>query len=248
MSKIGRNDLCPCGSGDKYKKCCGAPISQSSSELKQHLKESLEFLIKSCVFYDEGDVAEAKRISLEIRKLVHDTKLSKSILNSLRLKNMRFLDTGFPYLKENLMPHLGLVIMQIGGNRELSKYLPLLDEFENSIKKDFDSWWNSIVISDQEKNVFTRENLVLCIANQDGGAHVDEDIEKQYYGLTRNNTVGWKIITPSGEEDLKEVHLATVRQIGHEVILTLLEELPDFVNNHYVINYFKSTNLNKSIE
>lgn len=24
--KIGRNDLCPCGSGKKYKKCCGANI------------------------------------------------------------------------------------------------------------------------------------------------------------------------------------------------------------------------------
>jgi uncharacterized protein YecA (UPF0149 family) len=23
-SKIGRNDPCPCGSGKKYKKCCGA--------------------------------------------------------------------------------------------------------------------------------------------------------------------------------------------------------------------------------
>ncbi|MBX3343930.1 MAG: SEC-C domain-containing protein [Nitrospira sp.] len=22
--KIGRNDPCPCGSGSKYKKCCGA--------------------------------------------------------------------------------------------------------------------------------------------------------------------------------------------------------------------------------
>ena len=22
-SKIGRNELCPCGSGKKYKKCCG---------------------------------------------------------------------------------------------------------------------------------------------------------------------------------------------------------------------------------
>jgi len=24
MPKIGRNDPCPCGSGKKYKKCCGA--------------------------------------------------------------------------------------------------------------------------------------------------------------------------------------------------------------------------------
>ena len=24
IPKVGRNDLCPCGSGKKYKKCCGA--------------------------------------------------------------------------------------------------------------------------------------------------------------------------------------------------------------------------------
>jgi len=24
QQKVGRNDLCPCGSGRKYKKCCGA--------------------------------------------------------------------------------------------------------------------------------------------------------------------------------------------------------------------------------
>ena len=24
LPKVGRNDLCPCGSGKKYKKCCGA--------------------------------------------------------------------------------------------------------------------------------------------------------------------------------------------------------------------------------
>ena len=25
---VGRNDLCPCGSGKKYKKCCGSPANQ----------------------------------------------------------------------------------------------------------------------------------------------------------------------------------------------------------------------------
>jgi preprotein translocase subunit SecA len=28
--KVGRNDPCPCGSGKKYKKCCGAPASVAS--------------------------------------------------------------------------------------------------------------------------------------------------------------------------------------------------------------------------
>jgi uncharacterized protein YecA (UPF0149 family) len=23
LDKVGRNDMCPCGSGKKYKKCCG---------------------------------------------------------------------------------------------------------------------------------------------------------------------------------------------------------------------------------
>jgi preprotein translocase subunit SecA len=28
IRKIGRNDRCPCGSGKKYKKCCGNPLMQ----------------------------------------------------------------------------------------------------------------------------------------------------------------------------------------------------------------------------
>ncbi|MDX1503354.1 MAG: SEC-C metal-binding domain-containing protein [Thermoanaerobaculia bacterium] len=26
-AKVGRNEPCPCGSGKKYKKCCGAPAA-----------------------------------------------------------------------------------------------------------------------------------------------------------------------------------------------------------------------------
>ena len=29
-ASAGRNDLCPCGSGKKYKKCCGSPANQSN--------------------------------------------------------------------------------------------------------------------------------------------------------------------------------------------------------------------------
>ncbi|MBQ7822482.1 MAG: SEC-C domain-containing protein, partial [Clostridia bacterium] len=31
-AKVGRNDPCPCGSGKKYKKCCGAGDSSSDGE------------------------------------------------------------------------------------------------------------------------------------------------------------------------------------------------------------------------
>jgi len=29
MEKVGRNDPCPCGSGEKYKKCHGAPAADA---------------------------------------------------------------------------------------------------------------------------------------------------------------------------------------------------------------------------
>jgi preprotein translocase subunit SecA len=29
-TKVGRNDPCPCGSGKKYKKCCGAGVSEGA--------------------------------------------------------------------------------------------------------------------------------------------------------------------------------------------------------------------------
>ena len=32
MAKIGRNDLCPCGSGKKYKRCCMARDEAASRE------------------------------------------------------------------------------------------------------------------------------------------------------------------------------------------------------------------------
>ena len=42
-TKIGRNDLCPCGSGKKYKKCCIDKIDVSSSLLWQD-DESMHFI------------------------------------------------------------------------------------------------------------------------------------------------------------------------------------------------------------
>ena len=40
MVKIGRNDLCPCGSGKKYKRCC---MSNSYQESHQHLSPRFRF-------------------------------------------------------------------------------------------------------------------------------------------------------------------------------------------------------------
>ena len=42
MSKINRNDPCPCGSGKKFKKCCGAEKSSASNEFTPDIPMSKE--------------------------------------------------------------------------------------------------------------------------------------------------------------------------------------------------------------
>lgn len=33
--RIGRNDPCPCGSGDKFKKCCGSRLPDSDDRIRE---------------------------------------------------------------------------------------------------------------------------------------------------------------------------------------------------------------------
>lgn len=40
MTKIGRNDPCPCGSGKKYKKCCEAKTSSRKPIAAQPIEQS----------------------------------------------------------------------------------------------------------------------------------------------------------------------------------------------------------------
>ncbi len=45
LGKIGRNDLCPCGSGKKYKKCC-MNVEKDNMNLKQKYKDRYNIILK----------------------------------------------------------------------------------------------------------------------------------------------------------------------------------------------------------
>ena len=42
MKKIGRNDLCPCGSGKKYKNCCGSVEAVRQREYEEAMRQREE--------------------------------------------------------------------------------------------------------------------------------------------------------------------------------------------------------------
>jgi hypothetical protein len=54
----------------------------------------------------------------------------------------------------------------------------------------FVDWWSDTVLTDADGNAFCRRNIVLWVANKDGGAHVDDALPAAYAALTRDNSIG----------------------------------------------------------
>lgn len=42
LTMIGRNDMCPCGSGKKYKKCCGSISSATKGSKRPYVKRNVK--------------------------------------------------------------------------------------------------------------------------------------------------------------------------------------------------------------
>ena len=207
-------------------------IPQTKEDLNNRLKDQLHLLTVLTNTYDAGNSVVAKSIATSIRVLVHDTQKSYSLLRQIEIKTRKFYDTSF-LLEENDLSDMvrigsfcGLVGITVGGSQT---YVPYLDDVPSNVfgYVDFDKYWNRIIFIDQNNNLFTRKEIVLAVANQDGGAHVAPKIEEKYKKLTQENTLGWKTSTdgkiwsdPQGSE------LAAIRQIGHEILRTLLPDYP----------------------
>nr|WP_082525023.1 SEC-C metal-binding domain-containing protein [Pseudorhodoferax sp. Leaf274] len=194
---------------------------QSTAELEQHLSEHIEFMKASADAFDAGSTGEAKRIAVSLRVLLHDTTSSVSLLGQLGRKSVQFVDSSTPMNPRNMLSQNVLVAMLMGPSG--GSYVPFLDlSPEPPRMLPFDAWWDAVVVSDAKKNSLSRKQLILAAANQDGGAHVDPKLNAIYAALSRQNSSGWtyseggKLSIPKGEE------LAAIRQIGHEVLKTLV--------------------------
>ena len=207
---------------------------QSRDELLAHLKEQIAFMKKSADSYDNGFEGEAKRLAVAIRILVHDTQKSKALLTSLDRKNINFYDSASDYDSNRVVvSHSGLVLKKFmfpEGGGEYEAPLDDLPPSRNKNKKvNFDQWWDKrIIIRDNQKNTFARKDLVLTVANTEGGAHVDSNLDQAYAKLSRFHSLGWKFFRGDVVEDFKNSPvLPSIRQIAHEVLKTLNDEFPE---------------------
>ena len=97
-----------------------------------------------------------------------------------------------------------------------------------------------MVFKDKEANTFSRRDIVLNMANKEGGAHIDPKLDEAYANLPKFNSLAWKIHTEGQEKDMGNPVPPSIRQITHEFIKTLEDEIIDlFLDKKLVLNLFE---------
>jgi hypothetical protein len=217
-----------------------------SQDFKGQFDHQIAFIETSAAAYDSGNEPEAKRLAVNLRVLLHDTRNSTSLLKHLAVKDL------LPFRNTAADPPPVGVLMMFGGGLcsveatlgeggGKSRFVPVLDTdpARNSRPLQcFADWWNGPVLDDQEGNSFSRYDLVHAVANKDGGAHIDAKLGVAYQALTRGNSMrltqekgvtedGWEtvmggIVGGPADEDaepiLGSIALASIRQIAFEVL------------------------------
>jgi len=229
-------------------------VQRDPNDFIESLIEQVEFLVDACDKYDHGKFNYSKQLAMHIRVLVHQTSDSTSLLTLLqKQKTMKFGSTAsFP---KNAIFFLSLVFptdIKINNTDDSPHiehvYLPSLNTNKEVYSKwvDFNTWWyQKIIISDQL--TFTRAEMIKYMANKDGGAHVDKNVVEKYYKISKATSSMFYSSDKSLLEDpyqqgepFKYLHFGVVRQIAHELILSLKKEfnLKQFYNptNTYNLN------------
>ena len=191
---------------------------------KVHLARQLRFIERSCGVYDEGYTDEAIQIAVRIRVILHPGgKKSRSLLQHLHSGRIPLLTTseGAPE-HDDLIHYDGLASFRASsdGKSVLSFYGPGED---NSLYRDYikaDRWWKQVVLYAEGASYSSRD-IVLGVAEQEGGAHVAAAPSDQYEKLLTPGLM-WDLVEVSeGVETITpaaDVRFKYVRQMAYELL------------------------------
>lgn len=207
-------------------------VKVSYGEMYSQLKDQISFLESSVKLFDIGNYSESKRIATTIRVLLHDTANSKSLLKLLHKKyEMFYFNVADKYDSHNIAGEFSLLDISLNSN--YLGFLPRTHIDSKTPKITFDQWWEQIIISTSSQefdgHVFSRKDIVLNLADTDGGAHVDEKLREDYYKLTRENSMGFFGNTNRNEVfNANNISSFSIRTIASELLCTLFIYFPDY--------------------
>jgi hypothetical protein len=184
-------------------------------------------LCDACRSYDRGFRVIGKHIALSLRVLLHEYGPSRALLGQLEFLDIPFLDTAGPVHPDNPLTECTLCVIAIGPAG--ATYIPKFvggGGVAPSRWVTFAEWWDMPVIKDQGNAIFTRRQIVLHVAETDGGAHVDPKLDEAYLRLSRENSLGWVLSDGNIEVPFPGPELRCMRQIAYEVISTMTRAAP----------------------
>jgi hypothetical protein len=207
---------------------------QSQAELLGHLREQVDFLRSSAERFDAGYTSEAKRLATHVRVLLRDTPRSKSLLTQLGATfKWKFVDSVIVPLEhvaaDGVYHGLAAIRLETTPSGGDAKFVSLYGSGETDpapVRRTFHDWWTRMVMRDATGVQFSREALIVPVANQDGGAHVDPTLEDAYAGLSRRNTIGitFGFDGPEPRQWTDNPVPPSIRQIAQEVLWSLEEQ------------------------
>jgi tetratricopeptide (TPR) repeat protein len=147
MSKPGRNDPCPCGSGQKYKRCClqkdrqtqSAALAQAAAQRAANAAQHPHSHGHHCDFCgvsDEDDEDELTRDSNAVVDLVHEGKLEQAE------QAARDLLARYPEVHDGY-DRLGMVYEARGDRRAAADCYRKVIEFVQAHPKQYDPEFNT---------------------------------------------------------------------------------------------------------
>lgn len=187
----------------------------SRDELRAKMAEQISFLTASCRAYDEGNQAEALRMAVSIRVLVHQTASSHSLIHQLGIAGaIPWPNTGRPLpphvtysddgSSKTTRPGVFLRLCRLSMGAGATKFVPKLDEVAGAATTGFDAWWTAPILRSPgdpplgPPRELTRRDVVLGLANKEGGAHVDPSPTFQWWVATRAGGYGRISTSPEG--------------------------------------------------
>jgi hypothetical protein len=198
-------------------------VPRPKDELRRELADQLQLLRIACQHFDSGVEPAGKHIALSLRVLLHEHGSSKALMEQLGMRGCWFFDSAGALNPRNLLTEHPFLAMQMKTEQDghfEARYIPVLDDSPHPNRRlRFVEWWNQAVIKDQLGHRFSRRELILNVADTDGGAHVDPELDAAYMELSRKNSLGWTL--SSGEPLKGRPELACVRQIAHELLKSI---------------------------
>lgn len=194
-------------------------IKKNAADLEEYWNDQLSCLKRSVDYFDEGNETEARRIASSLRVLLHQTNSSQSLVKQLN-RCILYLSSSYLYTPSNLISTWTLLVLEMRDNQ--LTYKPNLDFYKSGDRLfylTFEDWWNEIIFDDKQ-NVFTRRDIVLFVANNDGGVHVDPELKESFALLTRYNSLG--VIDTYGDSPSSNPIYQAVRVIAEEFLLSVV--------------------------